>query len=129
MKICRGIWTPETEAFIQSALATGELSDIKRQVENGAQLWVIVDDDAESLAAFVLRIDVLAGRNEGVVVAAGGRADGIDLTATIMPHIEKMFIGCQSIRIHTERIGLAKKLHKQGYRAAELVLKKELPNG
>lgn len=98
------------------------------QVEQGAQLFALTDGD-ETIGAFVLRIDHFATINEGVLVAAGGMANGIDLTQAILPVIEKMFIGCQSIRIHTGRVGLAKKLCLQGYKMAELILSKEINNG
>lgn len=125
MIITRGSWTPDTEALIASALSTAGLADIKREVEDTASLWVLCDDDAETLAAFVLRVDQLADGCEGVVLAAGGKAD-FDLTAVVMPHIEKMFVGCKSMRVHTERMGLVKKLKLQSWYLAEMVMRKEL---
>lgn len=122
-------WTPEVEAMITSALTTATLDDVKAQVEQGAALFVVQDDDAETVCAFVLRIDRFATYDEGVVVAAGGNAPGVDLTAVVMPWIEKRFTGCKSLRIHTERVGLVKKLVRQGYTGVEYVVKKELNNG
>jgi len=129
MNIRPGIWTPETESLIKSALATATIDDMKAQVKAGAKLFVLTDEDAELMGAFILRVDTLAGRNEGVIVAAGGAVNGVDITAEILPYVEKMFIGCETIRIHTERIGLAKKLFKEGYLVGELILIKELCNG
>lgn len=126
MKICRAIWTPEIEALIQSAITGGSIEDIKRQVKNGAQLWAVLDEDYEAVGAFVLRIDELAGMNEGVLVAGAGRINGVDCTALILPHVEKMFIGCQSMRIHTNRPGLMKKLIAYGYTGSEVILRKAL---
>jgi hypothetical protein len=43
-----------------------------------------------------------------------------------MPIIEKQFIGCRSIRIHTGRAGLVKKLAALGYEGREFVMGKKL---
>jgi hypothetical protein len=128
MKIERcAIWTPEIEALIQSAIASGSLADIKAQVNNGAQLWAVNDDDYEALGAFVLRIDHFQGFSEGVLVAGAGQIEGVDCTALVLPIVEKMFTGCQSMRIHTNRPGLMKKLvSRYGYSASEIILRKAL---
>ena len=122
-------WTAETEDFISLALTDATLDDIKHQCENGAQLFAVLDEDAETLAAFVLRVDRQACKNVGVVVAAGGAMGGVDLTATMLPFIETMFVGCDSMRIHTARPGLARKLGRMGFSVVELVLQKEIKNG
>lgn len=122
-------WTPQTEAWIARALATATICDIKRQTENGAQLFEVLNESGGMVAAFVLRVDRLACRTVGVVVAAGGAAEGVDLTAVMMPNIERMFFGCDAIAVHTERPGLLRKLARQGYKTAEIILEKEVKNG
>ena len=119
-------WTDKNRALIQLALATATLADIERQVENGAQLFEVHDDNGEVVLAFVLRVDRLACRTVGVVVAAGGNLPGVDLTAVVMPYIERMFYGVDAIAMHTERPGLIRKLAAQGYRTAEIILEKEV---
>lgn len=121
-------WNPVTKAFIESALSTASIDDMKDQVKTGAQLFKVVDEYMNTVAAFVLRVDYLAHETHGVVVAAGGRAD-VDLTKHVLPVIERMFKGCQKIRIHTERVGLVRKLAAQGYGGVEYVLLKELKHG
>jgi hypothetical protein len=122
-------WTEQNEAMICRALATATLEDIKFQVEHGAQLFEVVSEAGEVLCAFVLRVDRLACRTVGVIVAAGGGAAGVDLTAVIVPHIERhMFVGVDAIAVHTERAGLIKKLSRQGYKVAEIILEKEVGN-
>lgn len=121
-------WSAENEPLIRRALATASLEDIKAQVRDGAQLFEVMHDGAV-VAAFVLRVDRLACRTVGVVVAAGGGLAGVDLTALIMPYIERMFYGCDAIAVHTERPGLARKLSRQGFRTAEIILEKEVKNG
>lgn len=105
------------------ALSTATLADIKAQTDAGAGLYVVQDEDAETLAAFVLRIDDFAEHSEGVIVAAGGAAD-VDLTSTILPVIETLFSGVKFIRMHTARPGLAKKAAAQGYQVREIILSK-----
>lgn len=119
-------WTAQSEAWIASALATATLDDMKRQTAHGAQLFEVVAANGAIVAAYVLRVDRLACRTVGVVVAAGGALAGIDLTAAIMPHIEKQFFGCDAISLHTARPGLARKLARQGYRTAEIILEKKV---
>lgn len=126
MIVRAGTWTPTTEAYIARALISGGLDDIKRQCENGAQLFQ-VEEGGAVVAAFVLRVDRYASRTVGVVVAAGGACDGVDLTESIMPHIERnMFVGVDAVAVHTERRGLVRKLDRQGYRVAEIILEKEV---
>jgi hypothetical protein len=130
MRVRAATWTPQNEEMIARALATATLDDIRFQVAHGAQLFEVEDDEGLVVAAFVLRVDRLACRTVGVIVAAGGAAAGIDLTASIVPHIEKhMFVGCDAISVHTERAGLVKKLSRQGYRVAEIILEKEVRHG
>jgi len=129
MHVRAATWTPANEAMICRALATATLADIKFQVANGAALFEVVDESGV-VAAFVLRVDRLACRTVGVIVAAGGAAPGVDLTAAIVPHIEKnMFYGCDAISLHTERAGLVRKLERQGYRVAEIIMEKRVHHG
>ena len=122
-------WKPETRQMIASALITATLADIEEQLANGAQLFEVQDEEGRTWAAFVLRVDRLACRNVGVVVAAGGSLPGVDLTATIMPCIERMFYGVHAITVHTARPGLQRKLAPQGYKVSEIILEKEVKHG
>jgi len=119
-------WTPAHEALIALALATADIGDIRFQTDHGAVLFEVLDDGGDLAAAYVLRVDRQVGRTVGVVVAAGGSLPGVDLTESIMPHIETQFYGCDAIRLHTERVGLVKKLGRQGFKTAEIILEKEL---
>lgn len=128
VRIMPANWNPVTERFISQALGATTLADMKQQVTDGAKLFKVVNQYVETVAAFILRIDELAEESQGVIVAAGGKAD-FDLTKTVLPAIERMFLDVQSIRIHTQRVGLVKKLAAQQYGGAEFVLIKRLKNG
>ena len=102
------------------------LDEVKRQVECGAALLFDGRRAGKRICAFVLRIDELAAGPQGVIVAAAGDGEGVNLTDSVLPVIERMFIGCTSVRIHTARRGLAKKLLQRGYAFEEIVLTKGL---
>ena len=53
-------WSPVTEAYIEQAVISGMLDDIKRQTERGAQLFQVEDEAGAVVAAFVLRVDTCA---------------------------------------------------------------------
>ncbi len=120
-----GRWTPSVAAFIDSALSTATLADIKGQVKQGAALFAVMHKN-KTVAAFVLRVDHLVGRSEGVIVAAGGKLHGVNLIAAIVPVIEGMFQGCQSIRAHTENPAVARLFARLGYTVSEIILTKDL---
>lgn len=122
-------WTFETECLIARALTDATIDDIKRQTDNGAQLFAVVDDDAETVAAFVLRIDRQVNKSVGVIVAAASARDDLDLTAAMLPVVETMFAGVDAVRMHVGRPGLAKKVARLGYGIKEIVLQKELKEG
>lgn len=122
-------WCHITEMYIARALVTATIADMKRQTEAGAQLFALDDEEGAVVGAFLLRVDREAARNVGVVVAAAGGVDEVDLVATMIPMIEKMFYGCDAIRVHTERAGLVRKLGKQGFGVSEIILEKRLGNG
>lgn len=103
----------------------GNPDDYAMQIQAGASLFQVKRGGLE-IGLYLLRVDQLANSAEGVLVAAVSHDPHVDLTALVLPVIEKQFIGCRSIRIHTARPGLAKKLSRAGYSAAELVLRKPL---
>lgn len=117
-------WGPADDELIRPALQHASPADIRYQVESqGAELWH-AKHKGQVIAAYVLRVDSTPEGNEGVIVAAGGALAGFDLTANLLPHVERMFKGCGSVRIHTARPGMAKKLARQGYALRELVFTK-----
>lgn len=114
-------WCEEAgEMLADSLFSAANVAELKAQAEAGAVLFR-VHRDGKTAAYYLLRVD---GR-EGVLVAAAGR-DEIDLTAAVLPHIERQFIGCEGLRIHTGRPGLVRKLAALGYGGVEFVLRKKL---
>lgn len=120
-------WGEAAELLLPGALAGASLANVRDQVESGrASLFHVLSAD-QVVAAFVLRVDQIEGRGpEGVIVAAAGGADGVDLVASCVPHIERLFRGVSRYRFHTARPGLLRKMARQGYVAREIVSYKEL---
>ncbi len=129
LKIVSSPWTEKANGLIAQAVRPLSLVNVRRQVEDGqAQLFQVMDGK-KVVGAFILRVDKTATGCEGVIVAGAGQCDGVDMINTCMPAIEKMFIGCDRIRYHTEKPALARKLSAMGYSGGELVCFKELSHG
>lgn len=118
-------WSESAAALLAQHESPEDMRFFRRQVEAGiAQVLHIEDEAGALLCAVLIRIDDDPEGAEGVIVSANGRAD-FDLTAECLPVIEREFFkNVAGWRIHTHRAGLAKKLMRQGYGAAELVLRK-----
>lgn len=118
-------WSDKAALILAPSVPYASVEDLRGQVEAGAVLFE-VSRQGEVIGFYILRVDCTASGAEGVLVAAAAR-DEMDLTANLLPHIERQFEGCRAIRIHTARPGLAKKLAtRAGYDAAEIVLRKVL---
>jgi hypothetical protein len=121
-------WGDDVEALIRSAFPhpsdhkRATLDAMRIEVQRGEAKAFLVKHEARAVLVFVLKVE----GTEGVILLGAGSMEGVDLTATIMPHIESLFIGCTSVRVHTERAGLTKKLACMGYQAREIVLSKHL---
>lgn len=126
LTIAPGPWGAAADRLIGLAAPFGTLPDIRAQVESGAARLFYASNDGGPVLAFVLRVDTTANGAEGVIVAAGGDAPGIDLTASCLPAIESLFLNCERIRYHTHNPALARKLARVGYAAREIVCFKEV---
>lgn len=119
-------WSERAAQVLAPSVPSACLDDLRAQVEAGAVLFA-VESGGETVGFYILRIDTAPSGAEGVLVAAASVNADFDLTAQLLPHIEGQFTGCKSIRIHTARPGLAKKLTtRAGYQSAEIVLRKNL---
>lgn len=92
------------------------------ELTEGCQFY-LVRHGGEACAAFALRLQGCAGAQVAWIVAAGGKLPGHDLTATVLPAIERALLGCQ-IAITTRRRGLLIKLARLGYRVSGITLRK-----
>lgn len=124
IRVEKSPWSDEAAAHLAAAVIHVSVSELAAQVAAGAVLFR-VSDDVGLIGFYVLRVDHTADGAEGVLVAASGRA-GFDITATLVPHVERQFIGCKTMRVHTSRPGMARKLARQGYAGAEIILRKSL---
>jgi hypothetical protein len=121
-----GPWGAEADRLIGLSVQHATPADIRHQVEHGGARLFHIKHAGTIVGAFVLRVDSLPGGDEGVIVAAAGELQGVDLTASCMPAIESMFINCKTIRYHTATPALARKLSRMGYVPREIVCFKEL---
>lgn len=121
LRIEKADWSQEAAETLAAAITWGTVESLRCQLDAGAVLFRVSQDD-ETLAFYMLRVDRTETGSEGVIVAAAGRAG----FASLLPYIERQFVGVQSIRVHTSRRGVARVLAAQGYTDGEIVLRKSL---
>ncbi len=119
-------WGADADRLIGQAAPYNTLPEIAAQVQDGPAKLFHLTADGAIVGAFVLRVDHTATGSEGVIVAAAGHIDGLDLVDTCLPAVESLFRGCRRIRYHTGRPALARKLTRSGYQAREIVCFKDI---
>lgn len=119
-------WGADADRWIGQAAPFGSLPEIAAQVQDGPAKLFVATCNGAIVGAFVLRVDHTVTGSEGVIVAAAGHVDGLDLVDTCLPAVESLFRGCRRIRYHTGRPALARKLTRSGYQAREIVCTKEV---
>lgn len=107
------------ECFLHPIIRT-RLETLKHAADDGRMFRV--EHDGRLVGFFAL--EYLGA--EMLLMAAVGRDPGVDLTDAVLPWLEAeaAAVGFESLRIHTRRAGLGKKLAARGY-DAEMVLRKE----
>lgn len=120
-------WSDAIADILQRAAVHATRAELQQQHQHGARCYAVACD-GQVVGAYLLRIDSTARGLEGVVLAAAGHLDGVELIESLLHVIEIQFRqnDCTSIRIHTSRPGIARKLDRAGYRSAEIVLSKKL---
>jgi len=121
-----GAWGEDAAHWLAKALASATLDDLRTQWEQGASLFRILCGE-QLVGAFLLRVDQTSQGPQGVIVAAAAELAGVDMIASCMPAIEGMFQGVRSIRYHTQKPAIARKMARIGYGAQELICVKEIP--
>lgn len=116
-------WCDEAAAVLSAAVSC-PVVELQQQAEAGAVLFRVTKG-GDLVGYYLLRVDRTSEGAEGVILAGAGK-DGLDLLIRIMPHIERQFVGCYGVRVHTERPGMARQLAKMGYRSGEIVMRKKL---
>ena len=124
--ISEGCWSTDADGWLSSAVRFPYLAALRTQVEQGIAKLFYFHSDGELCGAIVLRIDQCGDVSEGVICAAAAELAGIDMTATIIPAVEKMFHGCEVVRFHTSVPAVAKKMARLGYQAEEIVSRKKI---
>lgn len=129
--IAREEWSEEAECLLAPICAdddAGGVANIKRQVVDGVAALFSVRSGNQPKAYYVVRIDVMAGGLEMVIIAGAGRISGVPLMDVMLPAIEAqaMASGCRWTRIHTNRRGMYKRLPVFGYEMSEIVFRKEI---
>lgn len=122
-------WNPIAAAFLAPAMESDKLAGVealREMVEQGEATLFHVRFGDFCVGAFVLRVEQKPGGAEGVIVAAGGRMRGVSLLRATLADIERRFIGCASIRIHTARKGIVREFERFGYQRREIILSKGL---
>lgn len=118
--IAAGAWGEDVEPWLAQALATATLQDLRSQVQAGAALFRVLHK-GQTVGAFLLRVDKTEQGPQGVIVAAAAELQGVDMIATVMPVIESKFQGVGSIRYHTQKPALVRKMARLGYMAQEVI--------
>lgn len=114
---------------LRPALDEQGLQALAHQWATGAAKLYSVRAGDLDVMAFALRVDRHPAGDEGVIMAAAGHLEGIDLVASVLPAVEAMFIGCKRVRFHTGVPAVARKMARHGYALRELVCEKEIGNG
>ncbi len=84
--------------------------------------------DGEIVGNYVLRVIRRSNGTELQVVAAAGRAPGVDLSALGMAAIfeQARTIGADAVALHTRRMGLVKKLARAGFMVDGFILRRRV---
>jgi hypothetical protein len=122
-------WTDDLEREIAGiASDVAPLAWYRQQVESGALSTFHAYAGFERVGCVMWRIDHQPNGKELVIVAAVGWHRDFDLTASILPRLEKMgeAMGCATVRMHTRRSGMVAVLARCGYGQAEYVMRRRL---
>lgn len=119
----------ECAAKIPHDNPTGHAFEIADGVKKGEYhlLHVVREENSEPVGIVVFDITQGDGK-ELHIFASYAREPGVDLTMRHLPDLDKIAVklGCKSIRFHTVRPGLVIKACEYGYRASEVILRKNV---
>lgn len=122
-------WSDEAAAMLSPIFDDPSgCDDLRTALATGRGSLHRVTEGEKLVGFFSVRIDSYAGGDELVIVAAAGKLKGMPLLNVFLPLLEANAkdAGCNSMRIHTSRKGLFKRLSQRGYGFSEWVLRKKL---
>ena len=125
LSLVLGEWGDDAAHWLGRALASATMQDLHKQWLHGAKLYRIMHE-GECVGAYLLRVDSTARGQQRVIVAAAAELRGVDMIQTCMPAIEASFCGVSSIRFHTAKPAVARKMARMGYGPQELICVKEI---
>lgn len=114
---------PHLIAMLEPVILADESVSDAGAVLAGGTLYA-ASHEGRDVLALLLRRD----GDELVIVAAAGALPGVNLLDVVLPHIEAAS-GARWVRIHTQRRGMGRQLARHGYKAAEVVYRKEIKHG
>lgn len=105
---------------------SGSTDYILDGLESGEFSKLDVFEDGKKVGLVVYQIEEDKNGKELLIIAAAGT--GTDLSRNIIPLLEVFALSreCTSLRLHTMRTGLVKKLSELDWFVSEIVLRKEL---
>lgn len=126
--IAAGQWGADVEPWLEQALATSTMQELKAQWQAGAVLFRVLGN-GQTVGAVLLRIDQEPTGPEGVIVAAAAQWDGVDMVLNVIPLIEQVFQGVNTLRFHTANPALVRKMRLCGYAPREVICVKKVSHG
>lgn len=118
-------WTDWHGVQLTRALGKDPLCSLalyRNMVEEGAaNLYTFRDEQDNPVACYLLTVETYGDWREAVIVAAA--SIGQALTIPVLEHIKAQCVGCDSIRAHTWRPGMVKRLKEAGFTPVETVLR------
>jgi len=121
-------WSPLAAEMLAAACISASVEDYRRQVEAGAVLFQVSDEEGRALGFYILRTDRHAEKTIGVLVCAAG-LPGFSFADSLMPVIERQFIGVDEIHQYASRPGMIRKLVKAGWEPTHMVMIKRVSHG
>lgn len=111
-------------AFDARRDTTGGLGGIDSALD-GADLFEVVVA-GQVVGRYALKTMCRANGSEVFIVAAAGSVPGVDLVASMLPHITQQCQRADRLTINTRRRGLVKKLARAGWTLDSYVMRKKL---
>jgi len=118
----------EAAPFIQARIARRIEAGGFLAVENliaGCQCFR-VDGEAGLVGYYALSVIERPAGAEVVIVAGAGSLRAGDLTATLIPYIERQAVGARLLTVQTRRRGLLAKLHAAGWSFGGVIMHKAI---